>query len=79
MAQVLEQIQPALPRADQVQVDVDGGELKARAGGAGREILEGEALLDLSRRAMPSTAAAARTMLGLIRCMFVHLKRRSPP
>ncbi len=39
--QVLEQVQPALARADQVEVavavDVDGGQLQAGAGGAGRE------------------------------------------
>jgi hypothetical protein len=53
LAQVLEQIQPALARANQVQVavavDVDGGELKAGSGGARREIVEGEALLDFLR------------------------------
>ena len=52
-SQVLEEIEPALARAHQVEVavtvDVDGGHLQAGAGRAGREVLEGQAVGPLRR------------------------------
>src|SRR5262245_38015430 len=52
-ADVLEEIEPALAGADEVDVavavDVDGGHLQPGAGGAGGEVLEGQTLLSFCR------------------------------
>ena len=64
LRQVLEQVQPALPRADEVEVavavDVDGRDLQARPGGPGGEIFLGVPFVGFWGRSWPARPGRSR-------------------